>query len=43
MVGQGAAHLIAQIDQPGTNFILRMWDEAPGGKRQLVTTAHLKA
>ncbi|BFO18709.1 hypothetical protein SHKM778_50970 [Streptomyces sp. KM77-8] len=43
MIGQGAAHLFAEIDQPDTNFILRVWDEAPGGKRQLVTTAYLKA
>lgn len=43
MIGQGAAHLFAEIDQSDTNFILRMWDEAPGGKRQLITTAYLKA
>lgn len=43
MIGQGAAHLFAEIDQPDTNFILRMWDEAPGGGRQLITTAYLKA
>ncbi|MEU7393845.1 CocE/NonD family hydrolase [Streptomyces albogriseolus] len=43
MIGQGAAHLFAEIDQPDTNFILRLWDEAPGGTRQLITTAYLKA
>ncbi|NED74869.1 CocE/NonD family hydrolase [Streptomyces sp. SID9944] len=43
MIGQGAAHLFAEIDQPDTNFILRLWDEAPTGRRQLVTTAYLKA
>jgi hypothetical protein len=43
MIGTGAAHLFVEIDQPDTNFILRFWDEAPGGKRQLVTTAYLKA
>lgn len=43
MIGQGAAHLFAEIDQPDTNFILRLWDEAPGGARQLITTAYLKA
>jgi predicted acyl esterase len=41
--GVGAAHLYAAIDQDDTNFILRLWDEAPGGKRQLVTTGFLKA
>lgn len=43
MVGTGAAHLFVEIDQPDTNFILRMWDEAPGGARQLITTGYLKA
>ena len=41
--GVGAAHLFAAIDQDDTNFILRFWDEAPYGKRQLVTTGFLKA
>ena len=41
--GVGAAHLYAAIDQDDTNFILRLWDEAPAGKRQLVTTGFLKA
>ncbi|TCK02944.1 CocE/NonD family hydrolase [Marinobacterium mangrovicola] len=41
--GVGAAHLYVEIDQPDTNFILRFWDEAPSGKRQLVTTGFLKA
>ncbi|MEN9904822.1 MAG: hypothetical protein RLZZ555_1387 [Pseudomonadota bacterium] len=41
--GVGAAHLFAAIDQDDTNFILRLWDEAPNGKRQLVTTGFLKA
>ncbi len=41
--GVGAAHLYAAIDQDDTNFILRLWDEAPSGKRQLVTTGFLKA
>lgn len=41
--GAGAAHLFAAIDQDDTNFILRLWDEAPSGKRQLVTTGFLKA
>jgi predicted acyl esterase len=41
--GVGAAHLFAAIDQDDTNFILRFWDEAPSGKRQLVTTGFLKA
>jgi uncharacterized protein len=43
MIGTGAAHLFAEIDQPDTNFILRMWDYAPNGKRQLITTGYLKA
>ena len=29
LVGTGAAHLFAEIDQPDTNFILRLWDDAP--------------
>ena len=41
--GAGAAHLFAAINQDDTNFILRLWDEAPSGKRQLVTTGFLKA
>jgi predicted acyl esterase len=41
--GVAAAHIFAAIDQDDTNFILRLWDEAPGGKRQLVTTGFLKA
>jgi predicted acyl esterase len=43
MIGTGAAHLFAEIDEYDTNFILRMWDEAPDGKRQLITTGYLKA
>ncbi|CAI9410507.1 CocE/NonD family hydrolase [Nocardioides sp. T2.26MG-1] len=43
MIGTGAAHLFVEIDQPDTNLILRFWDEAPGGGRQLITTAYLKA
>lgn len=43
LMGTGAAHLFAEIDQPDTNFIMRFWDEAPGGKRQLITSAYLKA
>lgn len=43
MIGTGAAHIFASIDQEDTNFILRLWDVAPGGKRQLVTTGFLKA
>ncbi|MFI1462191.1 CocE/NonD family hydrolase [Nocardia carnea] len=42
-IGTGAAHIFAEIDQDDTNFILRLWDEAPGGKRQLLTTGYLKA
>jgi predicted acyl esterase len=41
--GVGAAHLHVAIDQDDTNLILRVWDEAPTGKRQLVTTGFLKA
>ncbi|SAL27159.1 putative ABC transporter ATP-binding protein [Caballeronia cordobensis] len=41
--GVGAAHLYVAIDQDDTNLILRLWDEAPTGKRQLVTTGFLKA
>jgi predicted acyl esterase len=43
MIGTGAAHLFAEIDQEDTNFILRLWDAAPTGKRQLITTGYLKA
>ncbi|WP_166827665.1 CocE/NonD family hydrolase [Brevibacterium limosum] len=43
MMGTGAAHIFAEIDQEDTNFILRMWDVAPGGARQLITTGYLKA
>lgn len=43
MIGTGAAHLFVEIDQDDTNLIVRLWDEAPGGKRQLVTTGYLKA
>jgi predicted acyl esterase len=43
MMGTGAAHVFAEIDQPDTNFILRLWDAAPSGRRQLITTGYLKA
>lgn len=43
MIGTGAAHLFVEIDQDDTNLILRLWDEAPGGGRQLITTGYLKA
>jgi uncharacterized protein len=43
LIGTGAAHLFVKIDQDDTNLILRLWDEAPGGKRQLLTTGFLKA
>jgi hypothetical protein len=43
MIGAGAAHLFAEIDAEDTNFILRLWDAAPDGKRQLITTGYLKA
>jgi predicted acyl esterase len=43
MIGSGAAHIFAEIDQPDTNFILRLWDAAPNGKRRLITTGYLKA
>ncbi|KQV06684.1 CocE/NonD family hydrolase [Leifsonia sp. Root112D2] len=43
LIGTGAAHIFAQIDQDDTNFILRLWDAAPGGTRQLITTGYLKA
>jgi predicted acyl esterase len=43
LIGTGAAHIFAEIDQPDTNFILRLWDYAPNGKRQLITSGYLKA
>ncbi|WP_223987297.1 CocE/NonD family hydrolase C-terminal non-catalytic domain-containing protein [Arthrobacter sp. NicSoilB8] len=42
-MGTGAAHIFAEIDQPDTNFILRLWDYAPNGRRQLITSGYLKA
>ena len=42
LIGTGAAHLFAEIDQPDTNFVLRLWDAAPDGRRQLLTTGYLK-
>ncbi|WP_427017492.1 CocE/NonD family hydrolase C-terminal non-catalytic domain-containing protein [Pseudarthrobacter sp. P1] len=42
MIGTGAAHLFAEIDAVDTNFILRLWDTFPNGKRQLATTGYLK-
>ncbi|MGW6334338.1 CocE/NonD family hydrolase [Nocardia rhamnosiphila] len=43
LIGTGAAHLFAEIDQDDTNFILRLWDEERGGARQLITSGYLKA
>ncbi|WP_067664799.1 CocE/NonD family hydrolase [Nocardia miyunensis] len=43
LIGAGAAHIFAEIDQDDTNFILRLWDTAPDGGRQLITTGYLKA
>ncbi|BAS12340.1 hypothetical protein AHiyo8_06430 [Arthrobacter sp. Hiyo8] len=43
LIGAGAAHIFAEIDQIDTNFILRLWDTAPNGQRQLITTGYLKA
>ncbi|MEU4837808.1 CocE/NonD family hydrolase [Nocardia testacea] len=43
LVGTGAAHLYAEIDQDDTNFILRLWDEDRGGARRLITSGYLKA
>ncbi|NKQ51853.1 CocE/NonD family hydrolase [Amycolatopsis sp. K13G38] len=43
LIGTGAAHLFAEIDQDDTNFILRLWDAAPDGARRLLTTGYLKA
>lgn len=43
LLGTGAFHLFAAIDQDDTNWIMRMWDVGPAGKRQLLTTAYLKA
>lgn len=43
LIGTGAAHIFAAIDQDDTNFILRLWDVAADGKRQLLTSGYLKA
>src|SRR5690606_16182024 len=43
LIGTGAAHLFVAIDQDDTNLIMRLWDAAPDGSRQLLTTGFLKA
>ena len=43
MMGTGARTYFAEIDQDDTNFIMRLWDTAPNGSRQLITTGFLKA
>lgn len=43
LIGTGAAHLFVELDDEDTNFILRLWDTAPDGRRQLITTGYLKA
>lgn len=43
VIGTGAAHLFVEIDQPDTNLILRLFDAAPDGTRQFVTSGYLKA
>lgn len=43
LMGTGAAHLFVELDAPDTNLIVRLWDLAPSGRRQLVTTGYLKA
>ena len=43
LMGTGAFHLFAAIDQDDTNWIMRLWDVAASGTRQLLTTAYLKA
>lgn len=43
LIGTGAAHLFAEIDQTDSNFILRLWDYAPNGSRQLITSGYLEA
>lgn len=42
MAAEYAAHIFAEIDQTDTNFIMRLWDYAPDGKRQLITSGYLK-
>lgn len=43
LIGTAAAHLFVEIDQEDTNLIMRLWDAAPNGTRQLITTGFLKA
>lgn len=43
LIGTGVAHLFAETGQEDTNFILRLWDETPGGARQLIASGYLKA
>lgn len=41
--GTGALHIFAEIDTEDTNFIAKLFDVAPDGKRNLMTTGYLKA
>lgn len=43
MTGSGGLHLFAAIDSDDANFIAKLYDVAPGGARQLVTSGYLKA
>ncbi|RDE07881.1 CocE/NonD family hydrolase [Pelagibacterium lacus] len=43
MAGSGAMHLFAAIDTDDTNFIVKLYDVDPHGKKRQVTTGFLKA
>jgi putative CocE/NonD family hydrolase len=43
MTGPGAFYLHAAIDTDDTNFIAKLYDVDPRGRRQLVTSGYLKA
>lgn len=41
--GTGALHIFAEIDTDDTNFIAKLYDVDPNGKRTLMTSGYLKA
>ncbi len=43
MVGPAALYLHVEIDTDDTNFIAKLYDVAPSGKKQMVTSGYLKA
>ena len=43
MTGKGALYIYAEIDTDDTNFIAKLYDVEPSGKRTLMTSGYLKA